>query len=226
MADNYLEGKFEELHSNKGKRIIKNAGQPLDLLLLKNRSCRGYDPSVPVNRGMLKRLAAVCTKVPSARNQQALRFKLVTRENGADIVLHNVKMGAGLPELHLPFEGTAPEAFIVICSTVPENKMVDIDLGICAQSILLKAVESGLNGLIIGAFNKNELTDRLHLPYEPLLVIAVGKSIESIRMTEIAAEENHGYYRKDGIHYVPKVRIDDLLIPDRIDEAEPQAAEQ
>ncbi len=226
MADNYLESKFEEMRSGKGKRIIKTTGQPLDTLLLKNRSCRGYDPSTCVNREMLKRLTAVCTKVPSARNQQALRFKLVTRENGADIVLRNVKMGAGLPELHLPFEGTAPEAFIVICTTVPENKMVDIDLGICAQSILLKAVESGLNGLIIGAFNKSELTEQLHLPYEPLLVIAIGKSIENIRLTEIAADEDHGYYRHDGIHYVPKVRIDDLLIPDRNDETEPPAAER
>ncbi len=225
MADNYLESKFEELRSGKGKRFIKNTGQPLDILLLKNRSCRGYDPSVRVNREMLKRLAAVCTKVPSARNQQALRFKLVTQENGADIVLHNVKMGAGLPELHLPFEGTAPKAFIIVCSTVPENKMVDIDLGICVQSILLKAVETGLNGLIIGAFNKVRLTEQLHLPYEPLLVIAIGKSIENIRLTEITADENHAYYRQNGIHFVPKVRIDDLLITDNGEEAEHQTSE-
>lgn len=222
MADNYLESKFEEMRSHKGRRIIKTAGQPLDVLLLKNRSCRGYDPTVHVNREMLKRLTAVCTKVPSARNQQVLRFKPVTRENGADIVQRNIKLGAGLPELHLPFEGTAPEAFIVVCSTVPENKLVDIDLGICAQSILLKAVEAGLNGLIVGAFNKRELTEQLHLPYEPLLVIAIGKSIENIRLTEIDADGNHGYYRQDGIHYVPKVRVDDLLIPDRNENAEQQ----
>lgn len=225
MADNYLESKFEEMRSRKGTRILRTAGQPLDILLLKNRSCRGYDPSVRVNHEILKRLTAVCTKVPSARNQQVLRFKLVTKENGADIVQHYVKMGAGLPELHLPFEETAPEAFIIICSTVPENKMVDIDLGICAQSILLKAVESGLNGLIIGAFNKSGLTEQLHLPCEPLLVIAIGKSIENIRLTEIAANENHGYYRQNGIHYVPKVRVDDLLIPDGDENAEHKTAE-
>lgn len=213
MADNYLENKFEELRNPKRqKTVIKQVGQSLDTLLVKNRSHRGYSHEIIVSREMLERLVAVNTKIPSARNQQCLRFKLVTRETGADIVLENIKLGGALPELHLPYPGTEPQAFIIVCSTQPESKLVDIDLGISVQSMLLKAVELGLNGIIIGAFNKARIQEAFQLPYEPLLILAIGKGIEQIQLTEIEETESHNYYRKDNIHYVPKVKISNLII--------------
>lgn len=213
MADNYLESKFDELHKAKRQTVIRQVGQSLDTLLLKNRSYRGYDHQQKVSIETLKTIVGVNNKIPSARNQQVLRFKLVNAENSAALILENIKMGGALPELHLPFEGTEPEAFIIVCSNIPENKMVDIDAGISVQSMLLKAVELGLRGLIIGAFNKEKIIQALQLPYEPLLILAIGKGNENIRLTEISEGEDHRYYRKDGTHYVPKVRMEDLIIP-------------
>ena len=211
MADNYLEKRYEEtLGANKPK--VKRIGHTLDSLLLKNRSTRGYKKTYVVSPNELERIVGVCTKIPSARNQQVLRFRLVTRDSGANQVLPLIKMGAALPDLHLPFPGTEPEAFIVICSTVDESPLVDIDLGIATQSMLLKAAEMGLNGLIIGAFNRTKLQETLDLPYPPLLVLAIGKGDEHIELIPIDEGENHSYYRKEGIHYVPKVRIADLII--------------
>lgn len=211
MADNYLEKRYEEtLGANKPK--VKRIGHTVDSLLLKNRSTRGYKKSYVVSPNELERIVGVCTKIPSARNQQVLRFRLVTRDSGANQVLPLIKMGAALPDLHLPFPGTEPEAFIVICSTVDESPLVDIDLGIATQSMLLKAAEMRLNGLIIGAFNRTKLQETLDLPYPPLLVLAIGKGDEHIELIPIDEGENHSYYRKDGIHYVPKVRIADLII--------------
>ena len=211
MADNYLEKRYEETLGS-GKIRVKKIGHTVDELLLRNRSTRGYKKAYRVSRAELERIAGVCTKIPSARNQQVLRFRLVTHDSGADRVLPLVKMGAALPELHLPFPGTEPEAFIVVCSTVEENPMVDIDLGIAAHSMLLKAVEMGLNGLIIAAFNRSKLQEALALPYPPLLVIAIGKGDERIELTPISEGESHAYYRKEGVHYVPKVRTNDLII--------------
>lgn len=211
MADNYLEKRYEEtLGANKPK--VKRIGHTVDSLLLKNRSTRGYKKSYVVSPNELERIVGVCTKIPSARNQQVLRFRLVTRDSGANQVLPLIKMGAALPDLHLPIPGTEPEAFIVICSTVDESPLVDIDLGIATQSMLLKAAEMGLNGLIIGAFNRTKLQETLDLPYPPLLVLAIGKGDEHIELIPIDEGENHSYYRKEGIHYVPKVRIADLII--------------
>lgn len=205
MADNYLEKRYEETLGN-GKIRVKKIGHTVDELLTKNRSTRGYKKAYKVSRSELERIAGVCTRIPSARNQQVLRMRLVTHDSGADLVLPLIKMGAALPELHLPFPGTEPEAFIVVCSTVAENPMVDIDLGIAAQSMLLKAVEMGLNGLIIAAFNRAKLQETLSLPYPPLLVLAIGKGDEHIELKPIGESESHAYYREGGVHYVPKVR--------------------
>ena len=214
MADNYLEKKFEEYNSGRTqspKHKSTSGNMSLNSLLLKNRSYRGFDPSKQVSLQELQQIAEVCTKIPSAKNQQVLRFKLVAGEDTPRLQQYT-KWGGALPELNLPFKGTEPSAFIIICSTVPENKWVDIDLGIAAQSMLLKAVEMGLNGICIGAFNKAEVTSEFSLPCEPVLVLAIGKGAENIQLTRVKEGESQTYYRKDGVHFVPKLGLDDLLL--------------
>lgn len=214
MADNYLEKKFEEFHSGKGvasKHKTSSGNVSLNSLLLKNRSHRGYDSSRQVSVEELKQIAEVCTKIPSAKNQQVLRYKLVAGEDAPRLQQYT-KWGGALSELNLPFPGTEPSAFIIICSTVPENKWVDIDLGIAAQSMLLKAVEMGLNGICIGAFNKNAVVEEFSLQHEPVLVLAIGKGAEHIQLTRVKEGESLTYYRKEGVHFVPKLGLDDLLL--------------
>lgn len=211
MADNYLEKRYEEtLGSNRPK--VKKIGHTVDELLLKNRSYRGYNKQYVVSRHELERIVGVCSRIPSGCNQQVLRYFLVTRDSGAERVLACIRMGAALPELHLPFPGTEPEAFIVCCSVAKETKLVDIDLGIALQSMALKAVEMGLNTLMIGAFNREQLKETLGLELEPLMVLAVGKGAERIELVPTDEEAPRAYYRRDGVHYVPKVRASDLIM--------------
>ena len=212
MADNYLEKKMEEYRS-RSVTAKSSAAIPLNRLLLLNRSHRGYDQRRMVTLDELRRIVSVNTRIPSARNQQCLRFRMVTAEE-AHLVLPHIKLGSALPELHLPIEGTEPQAFIIVCSTIEENKWVDIDLGISVQSMMLKATEMGLNGICIGAFNAQAITETFALPYAPLLIVAIGKGAEQIQLTEIAEGDSHTYYRQEGIHYVPKVKLDDLLMND------------
>ena len=210
MADNYLEKKMEEYRSRSAASKRPSAVS-LNRLLLLNRSHRGYDQRRVVTTEELRRIVSVNTRIPSARNQQCLRFRMVTSEE-AHLVLPHIKLGGALPELHLPIEGAEPQAFIIACSTVEENKWVDIDLGISVQSMLLKATEMGLNGICIGAFNAQAITEAFTLPYPPLLIVAIGKGAEQIQLKEISEEESHTYYRTEGVHYVPKVKIDDLIL--------------
>ena len=211
MADGYLENRYDEVFGKNAKKtIVKRVS--LDNLLERNRSYRGYHTDTVVSRETLEKIVAVNPLVPSACNQQVLRFKLVTKDSGAEKVLANIKLGAALPELHLPLPGTEPEAFIIICSKSPEGKLVDIDLGISAQSMLLKATELGYNGIIIGAFHKENIKKAFELPYDPLLIVAIGRGAELIRCVEIVENEPHAYYRQQGIHFVPKVRLKDLLL--------------
>lgn len=210
MADGYLESRYDEVFGkNARKTVVKHV--PVDKLMERNRSYRGYHPESVVSEDTLRKIIAVNRLIPSAKNQQVLRFKMVTEEN-AQPVLDNIKLGGMLPELHLPQPGKEPKAFIIICSTVPETKLVDIDLGISAQSMLLKATELGYNGIIIGAFNKENIKNAFQLPLDPLLIIAIGRGNEVIRLVDISADESHAYYRNEGIHFVPKVKLEEILL--------------
>ncbi|MDE5963661.1 MAG: nitroreductase family protein [Alistipes sp.] len=210
MADNYLERKMEEYRERPTAAHRKPAAN-LEKLLLKNRSFRGYDTRFLVREDQLRRIIAVNACIPSARNQQALRFRPVLADE-AQAVLKHIRLGGALPDLHLPVPGTEPNAFIICCSTVAEDRYVDIDLGISAQSMLLRATEMGLNGICIGAFDREPIRAAFGLPWEPLLILAIGKGAERIELTKIGAGDDRTYYRKDGIHYVPKICPDDLII--------------
>ena len=210
MADNYLGKKMEDHYAPTTAKRGKSHPS-IAKLLLRNRSHRAYDNSFQVREDQLRRIIDVNSLTTSARNQQVLRFRMVL-DNEADKVLPHIKMGAALPELHLPEKGSEPRAFIIICSTVEESRFVDIDLGIAAQSMLLQAVEIGLNGICIAAFDKQKIREDFQLPYEPLLILAIGRGKDNIQLSEIKADEIHNYYPQEGVHYVPKLTIEELII--------------
>lgn len=211
MADDYLGRKMEEYRARAAAPAVQKTLASLNRLLLKNRSHRGYDSRFTVRADQLRSMIEVNTRIPSARNQQVLRFRPVLADE-APLVLPHIRLGGALPELHLPLPRSEPRAFILICSTVPEDRYVDIDLGISVQSMLLRGVEMGLNGICIGAFDRARIREAFDLPWEPLLILGVGKGAEQIELVEIGAEENRAYYRRNGVHYVPKIRVEELLI--------------
>lgn len=211
MADDYLGRKMEEYRARAAAPKPRRPAAALAQLLLRNRSHRGYDTQFAVRADQLRRIIAVNTRIPSAQNRQVLRFRPVLADE-APLVLPHIRLGAALPELHLPLPGTEPRAFIVVCSTVPEDRWVDIDLGISVQSMLLQAAEIGLNGLCIGAFDAQRIREAFALPLDPLLLLAIGRGTDRIELVEIGEHESHAYYRRGDTHYVPKVRLEDLLL--------------
>jgi nitroreductase len=210
MADNYLEKKMEEHRAGRVSSGVKSKSN-FGALLAKNRSTRGYDSSFIVREDQLRRIVAVNSKVASARNRQLLRFRLVTADE-AHKVLPHIKMGMGLSGVSLPLPGCEPNAFIVVCSIIEPRQSTYIDLGISVQSMLLQAVEIGLNGLCILAFDKDKIREGLGLRYEPLMVLAIGRSAEKIETVDINEENDTAYYRIDGVHYVPKIVPEDLIL--------------
>ncbi len=211
MADNYLGKKMEDYMAGRTTAPTKKHQPSLLKLLTRNRSHRAFDSTFVVREDQLRKIIEVNTKTPSARNQQVLRFRPVLKDE-ADKILPHIHMGAALPELHLPEKGYEPNSYIIICSTKEEDRYVSIDLGIAAQSMLLQATEIGLNGICIAAFDKGAIKEAFALRYEPLMILAIGRGMDRIELTEIGEHESHNYYRVDGTHYVPKVRVEDLII--------------
>ena len=209
MADNYLEKKEEALREK--RPVIRRNHPSLESLLRRNRSYRGYDSSRKVTEEELAKMLEVVPWVASGMNAQPLRFRPVTGADAARV--HPlVKLGAALPAEHLPHAGEEPSAYIAICSTVPESKAVEIDLGIAAQSILLKAVEMGLGGIFILNFDPSAVQEALGLPLKPLALLGIGKPAEQVFLIPAKAGDSLDYYRKDGGHFVPKLGVEDLLL--------------
>ena len=209
MADNYLGRKMEEYEAQKCASV-RTRKVSLASLLAKNRSTRGFDTSFKVRKDQLVSLVEAARLAPSAMNQQVLRYRLVTEEE-AHLLLPHIRMGAALPELKLPLEGTEPNAFVVIC-TDKESRYVDMDMGIATQTMLLRAVEMGLNGICIAAFDHEAVREALHLPLAAQLILAIGRSAEHIEVVDIEEGESTTYYRKNGTHFVPKFKVEDLII--------------
>ena len=209
MADNYLGRKMEEYEAQKCASV-RTRKVSLQSLLTKNRSTRGFDTSFKVRYDQLLSLVEAARLAPSAMNQQVLRFRLVTEEE-SHLVLPHIRLGGALPELNLPLEGTEPNAFVVIC-TDEKSRYVDMDMGIATQTILLRAVEMGLNGVCIAAFDHDAVREALHLPLAPQLILAIGRSVERVEVVDIGEGEERAYYRKNGTHFVPKLRTENLII--------------
>lgn len=213
MADNYLEKRYAEVFGNGGGKQTPHLQKAsLDRLLFLNRSYRGYDKNYVVHRLQLESIVSVNTRIASGMNAQRLRFRLVTKGEEADLILSNIHLGGSLPELHLPLPGTEPEAFIIVCTEGQENAIIDIDLGISLQSMLLKAVDLKLGGIIIRNFDKDGIKSGLGLELNPIAVLAIGKPAEKIELIPADATDKLSYYRKDGIHYVPKLKVEDLIV--------------
>ena len=123
-----------------------------------------------------------------------------------------IKMGSAFKDVQLPQVGYEPNAFIVVCSTIEPRQSTYVDLGISVQSMLLQAVEIGLNGVCIMSLDKQQVSQLLALPLEPLMVLAVGRSAERVKIVDIKDGDNCDYYREDGVHCVPKIVPDDLII--------------
>ena len=186
-------------------------------LIRRTRSTRSFDESVRVPDEALFECADAARLTPSSRNDQVLKFRLVSKPDEVEAVLAQTKWAGYLPELHLPPEGRHPTAFIVICHdrSIAENSApYRVDVGIAAEAIVLAASEKGFASCIIGSFDAAAVKDALALPdaLAPALVIALGKGDERIVLTE-AVDGEVKYYRDDaGTHYVPKRSTDEVII--------------
>ncbi len=185
-------------------------------LIVASRSYRSFDPTATISREMLLDWIDCARLSPSSMNLQMLKFRPVTDAAECEALLAETRWAGKLKDLHLPPKDHAPVAYIVICadtSVTPAADRFQKDVGICAQSIMLAACESGFGGCMIGSFSERT-KEILRLPETllPQLVLALGKPNEDVRLTDLSEDGDTSYYRENGIHYVPKRTLDELIV--------------
>lgn len=83
---------------------------------------------------------------------------------------------------------------------------------------MLAAREKGLGGCMIGSINRKLLRDLLDLPehLKILLVLAIGKPNEEIVLETRGPDGSIRYWRdSDGVHHVPKRKLEDIVVAER-----------
>ncbi|MDO4323550.1 MAG: nitroreductase family protein [Lachnospiraceae bacterium] len=187
-------------------------------LVKANRSYRGYDESRRIAREELTDMVDCARLAASSVNQQPLRYYLAWEKEEVDKIQAMTKWARGLPELELPHKGMCPTGFIVICQDTRVWESLarfQKDVGIAAQTILLRAAEMGLGGCMIGNFNAGEVKEKLGLAeyLAPMLIVAIGKPAEKVVITEVSEGDSIAYYRDENdVHYVPKRKLEDILL--------------
>lgn len=186
-------------------------------LLLSSRSYRSFDASVKITNEMLADWVDCVRYAPSSINLQMLKFVAVTDETLCARLLTNTRWAGKITDMKLPPDGHAPVAYVVICADtniVPSPERFDKDVGICAQTVMLAACESGFGGCMIGSFSPDAVKEILELGEHlvPRLVLALGKPDERVELVGEAEDGSVTYYREGGIHYVQKRKLENILI--------------
>lgn len=184
-------------------------------LAKKNRSYRRFDEQFVIERTTLVDLIGLTRYAASGRNAQPLKYVLSNDPNLNDQIFPTLAWAGYLKEWQGPEKGERPSAYIVVMLDRHISDTFFCDDGIAMQNILLGAVEKGLGGCIIRTINKPRLKAILQLPdhLEIIDVVALGKPVEKVIITDAEKEGDIKYYRdENGLHYVPKRTLEELII--------------
>jgi nitroreductase len=120
-----------------------------------------------------------------------------------------------LPDWPGPVAGERPSAYILVLGDRSLTSDFNVDPGIASQTIVLGACALGLGGCILGSVKREELKRVLGLPahLDILLVVALGKPVEEVRIEPMGPEGNVKYWRDPaGVHHVPKRSLEEVLV--------------
>jgi nitroreductase len=185
-------------------------------LVVKNRSYRRFDQGFAVGMDTLRDLIDLARLSGSAGNKQPLKYILSCDPQKNALIFAQLAWAGYLKEWPGPPEGERPSAYILMLGDKEISQSFDFDNGIAAQSILLGAAEKGLGGCMIASIQRTNLRERLNIPerYEIILVIALGRPIETVVLETVKADGDIKYWRdSESRHYVPKRALADIILP-------------
>lgn len=193
---------------NKEQTVIKE-------LICQNRSYRRFDQAAPVTIETLRELVELARYSASGANLQPLKYMLSCDPEKNALIFPYLAWAGYLTEWPGPDEGERPSAYIIILGDKKIAESFGVDHGIAAQSMLLGAVERGLGGCMIASIRRPGLRQVLNIDdrYDILLVLALGKPVETVVVDPVAADGSIKYWRDEqAVHHVPKRSLEELIL--------------
>ena len=182
--------------------------------LLKNtRSYRRFDGNRCICDEDINDIIDAVRYCPSAANLQRVRVKIVNESSQKDTVFDDLSFAAYLKDWNGPELNERPSAYLVLMTECELDVNLAIDIGICAEAMLLTAREKGIGGCMFRSFNKDSLSKKLSAEgYIPALVIALGYPSETVVIDDVKNGDIKYYRDSEGVHHVPKLSLPEIII--------------
>ena len=194
---------------------LKGAFMNYTELVKTNRSYRRYDEAAVIPETVVRSLVDLARICPSAANKQPLKYRIVTEPQERDLLFPNLAWAAYLSDWPGPSEGERPTGYILVCCDTEIAKEAALDAGIASQTILLGAADKGFGGCMFVSIKREAIKTAFKIPdrLDLLLVIALGKPVETVILEETGSDGSIRYYRDDDQrHHVPKRPLNEVLL--------------
>jgi len=190
----------------------------LSELVEQTRTFRRFTQHKPIPETILRELIDLARLGGSARNCQPWQYAIITNPGDCARIFPYLGWAGYLSDWKGPVPGEQPPAYIIcllnhrwLKGTAQEAQF---DLGIATQNLLLGAMEKGIGGCRIGAFNPKlaelfECDEHIEIS----LVLALGYPAEEVIIESCESDDGVKYWRDaDDIHHVPKRKLEDILL--------------
>jgi len=181
--------------------------------IVKNTRCvRRFKPC-EIKKDDLIQLIDLARNVSSAKNMQVLKYIPIVDEKIKDEVYKPLIWASHLNNWNQN-ENEKPSAYILIVNDTSIDGFAQIDSGIAMQTIMLGANLKGYGACMLASIDKTAYKKLFNLDshLEPMFIIAFGKKDEQIKLVEQKGDESNYYRDEKGTHYVPKKRLEDIII--------------
>ncbi len=184
-------------------------------LVYKNRSYRRFYQNEKIEMETLEELVDLARHSACGMNLQSLKYVLSCDPQINALIFKRLGWAGYLKDWKGPSEGEKPAAYVVLLGDTSIYKDFFCDHGIACQSILLGAVEKGLGGCILATINRDGLRKDLTIndKYQILLVVALGKPREEVKVEYIETGDDIKYWRdENSVHHVPKRPLQEIIV--------------
>lgn len=153
----------------------------------------------------------------SNKNSQILRYSYTVDDEKCQKLFSDMALGGLLKKEDKPTFEERPKALILISTKKDEKSpesRIFYDIGVASQNIALIANELGYGTCFVLSYNKKTFEEAFKLSedYDLKSIIILGEPKDSIKLLDSKDENDTKYFIENGIHYVPKLKLDELII--------------
>lgn len=183
--------------------------------LLKTRRTYRRFAQKEISREIIDEILLAARYASSGMNKQPLSYIVIQdAAKVAEVFAYTRWAGSLPPELGQPKENERPVLFIAVVQNTDLNPNCDTDTGLAISNMTLAAWNRGVGSCIIGACNKEKLSEMFGLGSTQKLhsVVAFGYPSHVSAIVDLEKDGEFKYYLDDNKDYVvPKRKLEDVV---------------